>query len=103
MADKKEKAPKSNPKSEKAKEAAKRKRKIVAKAKKAEKLAQEVKEALIERGYEFPAFPSNEYVQEFVAKHGYNPSLVLLNTIQVAEVDPDWKKRIVTPPGMRAE
>jgi len=68
--------------------------------KKAEKLAKEVREALIERGYEFPAFPSGEYRQEFIQKHGYHPETLFLATLQVAELDEDWKKKIVTPPVM---
>ena len=66
--------------------------------KKAEKLAQEVREALIERGYEFPAFLSNEYRQEFIQKKGYDPQTVFLATLQIAELDEDWKKKIVTAP-----
>ena len=64
--------------------------------KKAEKLAKEVREALIEAGYEFPAFLSNEYRQEFIQKNGYDPETVFLATLQVAELDEDWKKKIVT-------
>ena len=66
--------------------------------KKAEKLAHEVREALIERGYEFPAFLSVEYRQEFIQKHGYDPETVFMATLQVAELDEDWKRKIVTPP-----
>ena len=84
---------------EKAKEAAKRKKKIVAKVTKAEKLAKEVKVALEEAGYEFLSFPSNEYRREFMEKNGYNPDAVLLQAIQAAELNKNWKQMIVPPPG----
>ena len=73
-------------------------KRVSAAAKKAEKLAKEVREALIEAGYEFRAFLSNEYRQEFIQKNGYDPETVFLATLQVAELDEDWKGKIVTPP-----
>ena len=68
-----------------------------ARAKAAEKLAKEVLAALEEAGYEFPELSGPEEMAEFAYEKGYLPDKVFLSTLQVAELDPDWKDKIVPP------
>jgi len=88
---------------EKAKAAAKRKKQLLAGARTAEKLAAEVKAALEEAGYEFPEFKEPEERARFVYEKGYIPATLLLDAIQVAEFNPNWKKSIVPAPGQQVK
>ena len=88
---------------EKAKEAAKRRKQLLAEARKAERLAKDVKAALEEAGYEFPEFPGPEERARFVYEKGYIPATLLLEAIQVAEFNPNWKKSIVPAPGQQVK
>ena len=55
----------------------------------------EIKKVLVAKGYLFPksSFKTQAARSKFVAEHGYDPDLLLVDTVSLADkVGPGWEK-----------
>jgi len=65
-------------------------------------LTSEVIKALREKGYEMPDEAlRGDARAKFVADYGYDPAILKIQTIRLADSCPDWRERIVPAPKPR--
>jgi hypothetical protein len=62
-------------------------------------LTDEIKKALKAKGYKLPEFKDSNERAKFVAKHGYDPGIVINQTIRMIDATgmaEGWEERIPT-------
>jgi len=58
-------------------------------------LTNEVKRALKAKGYKLPEFKSADQRAKFIGKHGYDPSILINQTIRMIDATGEgWEERI---------
>jgi hypothetical protein len=63
-------------------------------------LTNEVKRALKAKGYKLPEFKTADQRAKFIGKHGYDPRIVIIQTIRMVDATgmaEGWEERIPAP------